>query len=131
MISGRSDSKPCSVGIHPKSGDRDAECSSIIVLTCILLRPSIFPDRDLDALCCEALAQGRALDHSRELLGREDLELIREGIRQDRCPLLVQALSVLRPNVNKVNAKTKSMLASISTQRFHVDSPEVTLRTNR
>jgi len=104
-------------GSQQTQGTSDATHSSAgsIVLVLLFLalagpRPRAFDavlaDRDLDALQREALAQRRALDHAGELLGREDLERLREDGREDgRGAVVEDRLSVLRgcSDVDKVH----------------------------
>ena len=58
-------------------------CSiAIIVIGCLVL--VVFPDGDFDTLTSKAFAKWRGLNNSWELLGRVDLELVRERPGQDR-----------------------------------------------
>ena len=77
-----------------------------LVLLGVPIALGVLPNRDFDSLAREALAQGRALDHTRELLGGVDLEFVRVDEGEDGGAGFVEAADSGVADVDEVHAES-------------------------
>lgn len=81
----------------------------ISIVLCLITQGlwTVFTNRDFNALACKNFAKWRALNNSREFLGRIDLELFGEAGGENGCPASVKSVIPLAaPDVNKVHLQS-------------------------